>query len=85
MIPISFLQIMTIPLIPGRPIPKFKADLMSEISLTLLPIADAAESARVADGDRTHTASAFPKLNEGPTEADDVQIPMGVSSGLISK
>jgi len=85
MIPISFLQMMTIPLIPGIFIPKSKADLISELFFTLLPIAEAAESARVADGERTHTASALPKLNEGPTEADYVQIPTGVSSGLISK
>jgi len=35
--------------------------------------------------DLTHTASAIPKLKDGPTVADEVQIPIGISSGLIFK
>jgi len=54
-------------------------------ALILLPIAEAAESASVADLEMTHTASALPKLKDGPTVADDVQTPRGVFSGFIRK
>lgn len=57
---------------------------MSFLLFTLFPMAEAAASASVEDGEITHTASAFPKLNDGPTVADEVQIPIGVSSGFIS-
>ncbi len=45
-------------------------------------MAEAAASASVADLEITQTASALPKLNDGPTVADDVQMPSGVSSGF---
>ena len=49
---------------------------------TLLPMEEAAASASVADLEITQTASALPKLKDGPTVADDVHIPRGVSSGF---
>ena len=55
---------------------------MSFLLLALLPIAEAAASESVADLEITQTASAFPKLKDGPTVADEVQIPIGVSSGF---
>ena len=55
---------------------------MSFLLFTLFPIAEAAASARVADLEITQTASALPKLKEGPTVADEVQMPKGVSSGF---
>ena len=58
---------------------------MSFLLFTLLPMAEAAASASVADLEITQTASAFPKLKDGPTVADDVQIPSGVSSGFTIK
>lgn len=45
-------------------------------------MAEAAASASIADLERTQTASALPKLKDGPTVAEDVQIPKGVSSGF---
>ena len=48
-------------------------------------MAEAAASANVADGEITQTASALPKLKDGPTVAEDVQTPKGVFSGLTIK
>jgi hypothetical protein len=58
---------------------------MSFLLFTLLPIAEAAASASVADLEKTHTASALPKLKDGPTVADDVQMPSGESCGFTIK
>ena len=44
---------------------------MSFLLFILLPIAEAAASASVADIEVTQTASALPKLKDGPTDADE--------------
>src|SRR5512139_3967257 len=51
---------------------------MSVLLLTRLPTAVAAASARQAEGDTIVTASAVPKLKEGPTVPDEVQTPKGL-------
>ena len=58
---------------------------ISRASLTTLPMAVAAASAKEVEEERAMTASALPRLSECPTVAEEVHIPRGVSSGLISR
>ena len=58
---------------------------ISSTILTLLPMAVAAASAREVEGEKTMTASAYPKLRECPTVPEEVQTPRGVSSGRMEK
>ena len=58
---------------------------MSDISLTTLPMAVAAASAREAFCEMTTTASALPKLNECPTVPDEVQTENGFFLGSNSR
>ena len=47
----------------------------------MFPTAVAAASAREADLDKIQMASALPRLREGPTVPEEVQIPRGLSFG----
>jgi hypothetical protein len=78
-------MIIITPFTPGTFLENSIPFLMSSSFLTMLPTAVAQASARVAVSVMTVAASVFPKLNEGPTFAEEVHIPRGVSSGSISK
>jgi hypothetical protein len=58
-----------------------RASFMSEAVFTRFPRRVATASARAVLGEMTITASALPKLREGPTVADEVQTPRGKRSG----
>src|SRR4030043_48545 len=81
--PIFSPTMMSIPNMPSISFPLSRPNLISFFSFTTFPTAVAAASARAEDLERIQTASAFPKLREGPTVPEEVQMPRGVSLGEI--
>src|SRR4030066_2214059 len=79
--PIFSPTIITAPFIPGSDSATFRLKGISSAFFTLLPTAVATESAKAVEGDTMVTASALPKLKDGPTVPDEVQTPSGISEG----